>query len=140
MNRKVLVIVGPTAIGKSDLAIRMAQAFGGEIISADSRQVYRHMDIGTAKPTPEQRSTIPHHLVDIIDPDETYSLVLFLRQVRDVFLTIKKDETSLPIVVGGTGQYIWGFVEGWQVPEVKPDLDLSRKAWPTKGHHTKRTK
>lgn len=127
LKKKVLVVVGPTAIGKSSLAVTLAQALGGEIISADSRQVYRHMDIGTAKPTLEQRSIIPHHLVDIIDPDENYNLALFLRQVGHIILSIKKNEGLLPIVVGGTGQYIWGFVEGWQIPEVVPDLELRAK-------------
>lgn len=101
----------------------MAQELGGEIVSADSRQVYRHMDIGTAKPTAEQFSVVPHHLLDIVDPDEPYSLALFLRQARAIIADIH-GRGRLPLLVGGTGQYVWGLLEGWQVPEVPPAPEL----------------
>lgn len=123
MDKPVLVIVGPTAVGKSFLAMRLAQETGGEIISADSRQVYRYMDIGTAKPTDEDRRRVPHHLIDLVDPDETYSLALFLRHARRALDEVL-GRGKTPIVVGGTGQYIWGLVEGWQVPSVPPDPEL----------------
>jgi tRNA dimethylallyltransferase len=119
----LLAIVGATATGKTALAVRLAKEFGGEIIGADSRQVYRHMDIGTAKPTAEQRAAVPHHLLDIVDPDEPYSLALFLRQARATIADIH-DRGHLPLLVGGTGQYVWGLLEGWQVPEVPPAPEL----------------
>ena len=120
---KLVAIVGSTATGKTALALRLAQELGGEIVGADSRQVYRHMDIGTAKPTAEQISVIPHHLLDIVDPDEPYSLALFLRHARAAIADIH-DRGRLPMLVGGTGQYVWGLLEGWQVPEVPPAPEL----------------
>ncbi len=116
-------MVGATATGKTALAVQLAQDLDGEIIGADSRQVYRHMDIGTAKPNPEQRAAVPHHLIDIVDPDEPYSLGLFLRQSRAAIVDIH-NRGRLPILVGGTGQYVWGLLEGWQVPEVPPVPEL----------------
>lgn len=116
----VVVVVGPTASGKSDLAVALAERFDGEIVNADSRQVYRGMDIGTAKPPPEVRARIPHHLIDIRNPDEPFSLHDFLSladaAVRDICR-----RGRLPFVVGGTGQYVWALVEGWQAPPVPPD-------------------
>ena len=90
MDNRLLVIVGPTAVGKSALGLELARAFDGEIVSADSRQVYRQMDIGTAKPSLEERSSVNHHLVDIIEPDEPYSLALFQRDAGDAIQSIKK--------------------------------------------------
>ena len=124
MATKLLVIVGPTAVGKSALGMELARAFDGEIVSADSRQIYRAMDIGTAKPPPADLAAVRHHLIDIIDPEETYSLVLFLRDAKDAILNIKKRHSRLPIVVGGTGQYIRALLEGWQVSDAKPNAKL----------------
>ena len=124
MATKLLVIVGPTGVGKSALAMRLARDFDGEIIGADSRQVYRRMSIGTAKPSDADRAEIPHHLVDIIDPDERYSLALFLRNAMPIIHNAKKARGRLPMVVGGTGQYVWGLLEGWQVPDVNPNAKL----------------
>ena len=121
---KLLVIVGPTGIGKSALAMRLAREFDGEIIGADSRQVYRLMSIGTAKPSDAERAAVPHHLVDIIDPAERYSLALFLRDAKDAIHNAKSMHGRLPIVVGGTGQYVWGLLEGWQVSNAKPNAKL----------------
>jgi len=118
-NLALLAIVGPTATGKSRLAVHLAMELGGEVINADSRQVYRRMDIGTAKPSPEERGSVPHHLFDIADPAESFSLGVFLREARRIIADIHA-RGRLPIVVGGTGQYIWGLVEGWTVPEVEP--------------------
>ena len=124
MATKLLVIVGPTGVGKSALAMRLAREFDGEIIGADSRQVYRHMSIGTAKPSDADRAEIPHYLVDSIEPDERYSLALFLRDAKRTIHNAKKLRGRLPLVVGGTGQYVWGLLEGWQVPEVNPNAKL----------------
>ena len=126
MATKLLVIVGPTGVGKSALAMRLAREFGGEIIGADSRQVYRHMSIGTAKPSDAGRAEIPHYLVDSIEPDERYSLALFLRDAKRTIHNAKKLRGRLPLVVGGTGQYVWGLLEGWQVPEVNPNAKLRK--------------
>ena len=126
MATKLLVIVGPTGVGKSALAMRLAREFDGEIIGADSRQVYRHMSIGTAKPSDADRAEIPHYLVDSIEPDERYSLALFLRDAKGTIHNAKKLRGRLPLVVGGTGQYVWGLLEGWQVPEVNPNAKLRK--------------
>ena len=124
MATKLLVIVGPTGVGKSALAMRLAREFDGEIIGADSRQVYRHMSIGTAKPSDADRAEIPHYLVDSIEPDERYSLALFLREAKRTIHNAKKLRGRLQLVVGGTGQYVWGLLEGWQIPEVNPNAKL----------------
>ncbi len=124
---KMLVIVGPTGVGKSALAMRLAREFDGEIIGADSRQIYRLMSIGTAKPTEADRVAVPHHLVDIIDPNERYSLALFLRDAQDAIHNAKITPIRLPIVVGGTGQYVWGLLEGWQVSSTKPNAKLRER-------------
>ena len=116
----VLVVVGPTGVGKSRLALELAQELGGEVINADSRQVYRYMDIGTGKPGPQDRALVPHHLTDIVDPDQEFSLALF-QPLAYHAIEEALQRTKLPILVGGTGQYVWGVVEGWQVPRVPPD-------------------
>ncbi len=112
-------------MGKSALAIHLALRFGGEIINADSRQVYRGMDIGTAKLPPEDQAQVPHHLIDIVEPDEEFHLARFLELARNAIHDIH-DRDRLPIVAGGTGQYVWALLEGWQVPEVAPDPQLRR--------------
>jgi tRNA dimethylallyltransferase len=119
----LLVLTGPTAVGKSALAIGLAQALDGEIVTADSRQVYRTMDIGTDKPDAATRAAVPHHLIDLINPDEYYSLAVYLRQAHAVIREIGA-RGRLPILAGGTPQYITAMVEGWQIPEVTPDMDL----------------
>ncbi len=119
----LLVILGPTAVGKTALAIRMAQALGGEIVSADSRQIYREMDIGTAKPTPEQQRGAPHHLIDVVAPDQELSLAQYQRLAYEVIDRIH-ERGRLPMLVGGTGQYITAVLEGWSIPEVPPNPTL----------------
>ncbi len=114
---KVLAIVGPTASGKTSWALQAARLFGGEIISADSRQVYREMDIGTGK---EITSDVVHHLIDIVDPDEDYTLAHFLTDAKKAISDITF-RGKLPIIVGGTGLYVQALVENWLVPEVAPD-------------------
>ena len=124
-NPPLIAVVGPTAVGKSSLALHLAGAFDGEIVSADSRQVYRSMDIGTWKPTLEQRARVPHHLVDCISPDEEFSLAVF-QQMAEEAVTDIQGRDLLTILVGGTGQYIWGFLEGWRAPHIEPDKELRR--------------
>jgi tRNA dimethylallyltransferase len=123
VSKPLLAIVGPTAVGKSALAMRLAPLLDSEIVSADSRQVYRYMDIGTAKPSAEERARVVHHMLDLVDPDEEYSLALFLRRARAAIQDIRS-RGRLPVVVGGTGQYVRALLEGWDVPEVPPDATL----------------
>jgi tRNA dimethylallyltransferase len=118
----LLVIVGPTAVGKTELAVRLGKALGGEVVSADSRQVYRGMDIGTAKPTAEERAQTPHHLIDIRDPDEPLSLAEYQALAYQSIDTLLPHK--LPLLVGGTGQYVHSVVEGWGIPAVPPDEEL----------------
>lgn len=115
----LLAIVGPTAVGKTALSLALAQSLNGEIVSADSRQIYRGMDIGTAKPTLEERAIIPHHLIDIVDPDEEYSLALYKTQADQAIEDIAK-RSCLPLLVGGTGQYLAAVLQGWSIPSVPP--------------------
>lgn len=124
-KRPLVVILGPTAAGKTDLAIRLAELFQGEIVSADSRLLYRGMDIGTAKPTMKQRKLVPHHLIDVADPDENWSLTLFQRAAHDAIEDIHA-RNKLPFLVGGTGQYIFAITEAWSIPKVKPDIHLRK--------------
>ncbi len=115
----LIVIVGPTAAGKTALAIELAAALGGEIVSADSRQIYRGMDIGTAKATPAERARVPHHLLDIVEPDQVLSVAEYQRLAYAAIEDIWR-RSRLPFLVGGTGQYIRAVIEGWTVPSVAP--------------------
>jgi tRNA dimethylallyltransferase len=117
------VIVGPTAVGKTELSLHLAEALDGEIVSADSRSFYRGMDIGTAKPTPEERAQVPHHLVDIADPDETVALAEYQDRAYAAVEEILA-RGRLPLLVGGTGQHVQAVVEGWRIPRVGPHPDL----------------
>ena len=120
----LIVILGPTAVGKTGLAIELAQRLNGEIVSADSRLFYRGMDIGTAKPTEQELASVPHHLIDVADPDDTWSLALFQREAYQAIETIH-GIGKLPFLVGGTGQYIRAVtVEGWEIPKQAPDDSL----------------
>lgn len=130
-TRKPLVmILGPTAVGKSEVAIRIAEHLDGEVVSADSRLFYRGMDIGTAKPSLEDRQLVPHHLVDVADPDEVWSLVIFQQAARRAIDEIHR-RNKLPLLVGGTGQYIRAVVQAWDAPPVEPDprLRFVLEAW-----------
>ena len=113
-------------MGKSALALHLAEAFDGEIVNADSRQVYRYMDIGTAKPSPEEWQRVPHHLIDILDPDQEFTLATFLELAKKAIEDIHR-RGRLPVLVGGTGQYVWALLEGWKVPRVAPDPSLRQK-------------
>lgn len=109
--RPILAVVGPTATGKSRLALALAGALGGEIVNADALQVYRGFDIGTAKPTEEERARVPHHLVDILEPQETYSAGEFARRARLAICDIE-ERGRVPIVVGGSGLYLRALLAG----------------------------
>jgi tRNA dimethylallyltransferase len=122
----VIVIVGPTAVGKSDVALHLAHYFPLEIISADSRQVYRYMDIGTNKPSPAERESVPHHVIDVVDPDEDFSLAMY-HQLAKAALEDIRQKDKLPLLVGGSGLYVWSLIEGWEIPEVPPDQKLRRQ-------------
>ncbi len=126
-TRRLIVIIGPTASGKSARAMDMAPRIGGEIISADSRHVYRRMDIGTNKPSPAERAWIRHHLLDIRDPHEFFSLAEYTALARAA-ITDVRSRGKVPMLVGGTGQYVRAVLEGWQVPEVPPSPDV-RARW-----------
>lgn len=108
--KKILLIVGPTAVGKTDLSISLAKALNGEVISGDSMQVYRKLDIGTAKVTPEEMAGVPHHLIDVADVDQRYTVADFKQQASQAIDTITR-HGHLPLVVGGTGFYLQGLVE-----------------------------
>lgn len=123
MKGQLIAVVGPTASGKTALAVGLAEQLGGEVVNADSRQVYRYMDIGTAKPTPVERARAPHHLTDICDPDEPFGLADFLAAAGRTIDDITR-RTRLPVVAGGTGQYVRALIEGWQAPPVAPDPGL----------------
>jgi tRNA dimethylallyltransferase len=107
----LIAIVGPTASGKSRLALRLARAHGGEIVSCDSQQVYRGLDIGTAKASPEERREVPHHLIDVVDPDREFSAAEYARRARSALAEITS-RGRLPLVVGGTGLYLRALLEG----------------------------
>lgn len=126
VKSRVIVIVGPTASGKSELALRLANKFNGEIVSADSRKIYRGMDVGTAKPSKKERGLIPHHLIDIRNPDQEYTVQHFKADALKVIREIIK-RGRLPILVGGTGLYIKAIVDNLKIPKVKPDLVLRRE-------------
>ena len=119
----VVLIVGPTAVGKTELAIRLAEKMNGEIVSVDSRLFYRGMDIGTAKPSKAEMARVPHHLIDIVNPDETLSLAVFQQMAQDKITDIHQ-RGQLPFLVGGTGQYIRAVTQGWNPPEVTPNEQM----------------
>jgi tRNA dimethylallyltransferase len=117
---QLVAIVGPTAAGKTALSLDLAEALDGEIVSADSRQIYRGMDIGTAKATPTEQARVPHHLLDIVDPDQVLTLAEYQQMAYRVIDEIYQ-RGRLPFLVGGTGQYVAALLEGWRIPEVPPD-------------------
>lgn len=123
MIGNLLIILGPTAVGKTDFAIQIAQQLNGEIIGVDSRQFYKYMDIGTAKPTLEQQAAAKHHLIDFLLPDEDFGLAEYQEKAYAIINEIL-ERGKLPILVGGTGQYITAVEEGWSIPRVRPNLPL----------------
>jgi tRNA dimethylallyltransferase len=124
---RLIAIVGPTASGKSSLALRLARKFQGEIVSADSMQVYRGLDIGTAKPTREERQDVPHHLIDILEPDQPYSAALFRKQAMPIIAFLHKNRTPT-FIVGGTGLYVKALTRGlFQGPGARPEMRQALK-------------
>ena len=121
--RPSIAIVGPTAVGKTELAIELCRRFGGEVINADSRQVYRRMDIGTAKATAVEQFQAPHHLIDLLEPSEHFSLGSFLPLAKKASDDIV-GRGLIPFLTGGTGQYVWAMVEEQSVPPVPPNQEL----------------
>jgi tRNA dimethylallyltransferase len=113
-------------VGKTEISIQLAERLNGEIVSADSRLFYRGMDIGTAKPSPEEQARVPHHLIDIANPDEILSLAVFQQQASEMIADIHT-RNNLPFLVGGTGQYVRAVTQGWIPPEVKPDEALRKE-------------
>jgi len=120
---KLVVVLGPTASGKSGLGITLAQRFNGEIVSADSRQVYRGLDIGTAKVTPEEQALVPHHLLDVVDPREVYTVAQFQRAAISAIDEIL-ERGCQPFLVGGSPHYIQAVVDNLQIPHIEPQLEL----------------
>jgi len=119
----LIALIGPTAVGKTELSLRLAEEFNGEIVSSDSRLFYRGMDIGTAKPSIEERARVKHHLIDVANPDEIWSLGKFQKTAQEIIADIAA-RGKLPFLVGGTGQYFRAVTEGWLPPEVKADARL----------------
>ena len=134
MLRRLVAIVGPTASGKSRTALELAGRLGGEIVNADSRQVYRGMDIGTAKPSVEDRRAARHHLFDVADPREGFSLALYQQQARAALDAIWARD-SFAWLVGGSAQYVWALLEAWRVPNVAPDEALREELSAFAGEH-----
>ncbi len=122
----LVAIVGPTAVGKTALALALAPRWRGEVVSADSRQVYRYMDIGTAKATPAERRAVPHHLIDVVDPDEPYTLADYQ---RDAYAAIDAIHArgGLPLLVGGTGLYVRAALGGFAIPHVAPAAEVRHR-------------
>ncbi len=123
---KLIVILGPTASGKSSLAVKLAKEFNGEIISADSRQIYKEMNIGTAKITKKEMDGIPHYLIDIVKPNQDFTLAQYKKKTIRIIKDIQR-RRKLPFLVGGTGLYIQSIVDNLEIPQVKPNRKLREK-------------
>ena len=126
MKEKVIIIAGPTASGKSSLAIKLAKLINGEIISSDSMQIYKGMDIGTAKVSQDERKLIPHHMIDIISPKEKYSVEEFQKFSKKLIKEIHQ-RGHIPILVGGTGLYINSIIYDYDFNNVKPNYEFRKK-------------
>lgn len=125
-DKKVIVIVGPTAVGKTELSIALAKKLDGEVISADSMQIYKGMDIGTAKPSKDERRKLVHHMIDIKDPWEEYSVALYKEKAQEKLLDVI-DRGKVPIVVGGTGLYVNALIYDYSFDELPRDVDYRKK-------------
>lgn len=123
---KLLVILGPTATGKSDLAVKLAKKYNGEVISSDSRQVYKGLDIGTGKITKKERRGVPHHMLDIVSPKKSFTVAEY-QKIAEKNITDILSREKLPILCGGTGFYIQSIVDGLVLPEVPPNKILRKK-------------
>jgi len=126
VKNKLIAILGPTASGKTDLSIKLAKKFNGEVISADSRQVYKGMDIGSGKVTKKEMKSVPHYLLDVASPKRKFTVVQYQRLAMKAIDKIHK-KIKIPFLVGGTGFYIQAVVDGIIIPEVKPDWKLRKK-------------
>lgn len=126
MNGIILGIVGPTASGKSAVALELASRLPAEIVNCDSRQVYRYMDIGTAKPTPLEQARVPHHALDLVDPDEPFT-VFDYKKIADRVIEDIHRRGRLPILVGGTGLYLRAVMDDLSLAQVPPDYNLRRQ-------------
>lgn len=126
MKPRILAIVGPTASGKSDLAVQAAELFNGEVVSADSRQVYRGLDLGTGKMNREEMRGVPHHLIDVADPTDTFTVTDFKAQAEKAITEIVA-RGKLPIICGGTGLYVDTLINNLEIPEVPPNAELRDK-------------
>jgi len=122
----LVAIVGPTAVGKSRLALELTADFEAEIVNADSRQVYRYMDIGTNKPAREEQKLVPHHLIDVVNPDDDFTLASYLQGAYEAIADVQQ-RGKLPLLVGGSGLYVWSLLEGWTIPGVPPDRKLRQE-------------
>ena len=125
-KKPMIILTGPTAVGKTDLSIQLAKAMNGEIISADSMQVYRHMDIGSAKVTPEEMDGVPHHLIDVLEPEEEFNVVVFQKLAKEA-LTGIYERGHIPIIVGGTGFYIQALLYDIDFTENDGDTAIRRE-------------
>ena len=125
-KQKIVVVAGPTGTGKTKLSVALAKQFGGEIISADSMQIYKGLDIGSAKVTPEETEGIPHHLIDILEPDETFSVAQYVQKANEAAEDILK-RGKMPILCGGTGLYISSFVDNVKFTESETDFSLRER-------------
>lgn len=123
---KLIVILGPTATGKTGLAIKLAKKFKGEIVSADSRQIYKEMTVGTAKPTKKEMEAVPHHLIDIIYPNEKFNVALYKEMAIQTIKDIQKKK-KIPFLVGGTGLYIQSVIDNVIFPEVSPQKEIRKE-------------
>lgn len=126
MKNKLIVILGPTASGKTDLSIKLAEKFDGEVVSADSRQIYKGLDIGSGKVTKKEMAGIPHHLLSIANPKSRFSVSQYQKLALKAIKNIQK-RNKIPLLVGGTGFYIQSVVDGIAIPEIKPDWNLRKK-------------
>lgn len=128
MKKPLIILTGPTAVGKSALSIALAKAVNGEIISADSMQVYRQMDIGTAKIMPEEMDGVPHHLIDVLSPKEDFNIVLFQKMAKEAMEKIYA-QNKIPILVGGTGFYIQAVLYDIDFTESEEDSPYREELW-----------
>lgn len=126
IEEPLVVICGPTAVGKTAAAVALASALGAEIVAADSRTIYRGMDIGTAKPSPAQRAQVPHHLLDAARPDEVVTVAAYRRLALSAIAQIR-ERRKTPLLVGGTGLYLRAITDGLTIPEVPPDWPLRQR-------------
>ena len=121
--KQLITIVGPTAVGKTDLTLALAKRYNSEVISGDAYQVYKHLNIGTAKPTIDELATVPHHLINILEPDDDYSVSIFQQQAKSLINQLN-DNHVVPILSGGTGLYVQSLLENYNFNDIKPNTKL----------------